>query len=60
MTFCKAHSIGAWPKIIKKSAVLKAIHKDIYYEEIEKWEKENGYFRGDFGFIQGGISLLQQ
>ena len=60
VTFCKAHSLGAWPKLIKKSAILKALHKDIYFEEIEKWEKENGYSWGDFGFIQGGVSLLQQ
>jgi len=60
VTFCKAHSLGAWPKLIKKSAVLKALHKDIYFEEIEKWEKENGYSWGDFGFISGGVSLLQQ
>lgn len=60
VTFCKAHSVGAWPRLIKKSAVLKALYKDIYFEEIEKWEKENGYSWGDFGFIQGGVSLLQQ
>lgn len=58
--FCKAHSIGAWPKLIKKTAILKALHKKIYYEEIERWEKENGYSWGDFGFISGGVSLLQQ
>lgn len=60
VVFCKAHSVGAWPKLIKKTAILKALHKDIYFEEIEKWEKENGYSWGDFGFISGGISLLQQ
>jgi hypothetical protein len=60
VTFCKAHSVGAWPRLIKKSAVLKALYKDIYFEEIEKWEKENGYSWGDFGFISGGVSLLQQ
>ena len=60
VTFCKAHSLGAWPKVIKKTAILKALHKDIYFEEIEKWESENGYSWGDFGFIQGGVSLLQQ
>jgi DNA-binding transcriptional MerR regulator len=60
VTFCKSHSLGAWPSLIKKSAVLKALHKDIYFDEIQKWEKENGYSWGDFGFIQGGISILQQ
>lgn len=60
VVFCKAHSVGAWPKLIKTTAILKALHKDIYYEEIEKWEAENGYSWGDFGFISGGISLLQQ
>lgn len=60
VTFCQAHSLGAWPKLIKKTAVLKELYKDVYFEEIEKWEKENGYSWGDFGFIQGGVSLLQQ
>lgn len=60
VTFCKAHSLGAWPKLIKKSAVLKALYKEIYFEEIEKWEKENGYSWADFGFIQGEVSLMQQ
>jgi hypothetical protein len=39
---------------------LKTLHKDIYYEEIDKWENENNYSWGDFGFISGGISLMQQ
>lgn len=58
--FCKAHSLGAWPSLIKKTAVLKAFHQDIYLEEITRFEKENGYSWGDFGFISGGVSLLQQ
>jgi hypothetical protein len=60
VVFCKAHSVGAWPKLIKTTAVLKSLHKDIYFEEIEKWESENNYSWGDFGFISGGVSLLQQ
>ena len=60
VVFCKAHSVGAWPKLMKKTAILKALYKDIYFEEIEKWEEENGYSWADFGFISGGISLLQQ
>lgn len=60
VVFCKAHSVGAWPKLIKATAILKSLHKDIYYEEIQKWEAENGYSWGDFGFISGGVSLLQQ
>ncbi len=57
--FCKAHSVGAWPKLIKATAILKVLHKDIYLSEIKKWEAENPYSWGDFGFIQGGISILQ-
>jgi DNA polymerase III subunit alpha len=60
VVFCKAHSLGAWPDLIKKTAILKSMHKDLYYEEIEKWELENGFSWGDFGFISGGISLMQQ
>ncbi|MDA9189679.1 MerR family transcriptional regulator [bacterium] len=60
VVFCKAHSVGAWPNLIKKTAILKALHKDIYLEEQKKWEALNGYSWGDFGFISGGLSLLQQ
>jgi DNA-binding transcriptional MerR regulator len=60
VVFCKAHSVGAWPKLIKATAILKFLHQDIYYDEIEKWENKNGYSWGDFGFISGGVSLLQQ
>jgi DNA polymerase III alpha subunit len=59
VVFCKAHSIGAWPKLIKQTSILKALHKNIYFEEIGKWESENDYSWGDFGFISGGVSLLQ-
>ena len=60
VVFCKAHSRGAWPTLIKKTAVLKSLHKDLYYEEIEKWEKNHGLSWADFGFISGGVSILQQ
>jgi DNA-binding transcriptional MerR regulator len=60
VTFCKAHNVGAWPKLIKTTAIFKSCCQDIYFEEIAKWEKENGYSWGDFGFISNGLSLLQQ
>jgi DNA-binding transcriptional MerR regulator len=60
VVFCKAHSVGAWALLIKKTAVLKTLHKEVYYSEIKKWESENDYSWGDFGFISGGVSLLQQ
>jgi len=60
VVFCKAHSVGAWPSLIKKTAILKSLHKDVYYAEIEKWEEVNGYSWGDFGFISNGVSLMQQ
>ena len=46
--------------ILKNYKTLVDNCKSIYFEEIEKWEKENGYSWGDFGFSQGGVSLLQQ
>ena len=60
VVFCKAHSRGAWSRLIKKTSVLKALHKDIYYEEISKWESINKLSWADFGFISGELSLLQQ
>ena len=60
VVFCKAHSVGAWTKLIKQTAILKSLHKDLYYSEIEKWEKIHGLSFGDFGYISGEVSLLQQ
>lgn len=60
VVFCKAHSVGAWPELIKKTAILKGLHRELYLTEIKKWEEENGYSWADFGFISGGLSLMQQ
>jgi DNA-binding transcriptional MerR regulator len=57
-TFCRTHMI-AFSTFIKKTAILKNIFKDLYYEEIEKWEKEYGFKWDDIGIKLKGVSLLQ-
>lgn len=56
--FCKSHII-AFAQLIKQTAVLKSLHKDIYFEEIEKWEKTFGFSWSDIGIKLDGVSLLQ-
>lgn len=57
-SFCKSHTI-AFAQLIKQTAVLKSLHKDIYYEEIEKWESQFGFSWADIGVKMKGVSLLQ-
>ncbi len=57
-TFCRSH-ILSFSKLIRKTLVLKELHKDIYLNEISKWELKNGYKWDDIGIKLRGISLLQ-
>lgn len=57
-TFCKSH-IVAFSQLIKQTAVLKSLHKDTYFNEIEKWEQKFGYKWDDIGIRMKGVSLLQ-
>jgi DNA polymerase III alpha subunit len=57
-TFCKSHTV-AFSQLIKQTAVLKNLHKDIYFEEIQKWEQHFGYKWDDIGIRMKGVSLLQ-
>jgi DNA polymerase III alpha subunit len=56
--FCKSHTI-AFAQFIKQTAVLKSLHKEIYFEEIEKWENLHGFSWSDIGIKLKGVSLLQ-
>jgi len=57
-SFCQPH-IFAFSLFTKITAVLKSLHQDIYYEEIEKWEAKNGFRWDDIGVNWKGVSLLQ-
>ena len=56
--FCQPHAI-AFARFTKQTAVLKSLHKDIYYDEISKWEQKHGYVWDDIGIKIKGVSLLQ-
>jgi DNA-binding transcriptional MerR regulator len=57
-SFCKSH-IHAHGLFTKATAVLKSLHKEIYFEEIKKWEDRNGFVWDDIGIKIKGVSLLQ-
>jgi len=57
-SFCRPHTI-AHCTFTKKTAVLKSLHKNVYYEEIEKWEQKHGFRWDDIGVHWKGVSLLQ-
>jgi len=56
--FCLPHAIS-FAKFTKQSAVLKTLHKDIYYAEIEKFEQKHGFRWDDIGIRIAGVSLHQ-
>ncbi len=57
-SFCMPHAI-AFAEFTKYTAILKSLHKDVYYSEIEKFEKKHGYTWDDIGIKIKGVSLLQ-
>jgi DNA-binding transcriptional MerR regulator len=57
-TFCLPHTL-AFATLMKKTAVLKSLHQEIYYEEIQKWEQKHGLRWDDIGVAWKGVSLLQ-
>lgn len=56
--FCKPHSIS-FARLTKQTAILKSLHKEIYYAEIERWEAQHGFKWDDIGIKIKGVSLLQ-
>lgn len=56
--FCLPHAIS-FAKFTKQTAVLKSLHKDIYYAEIQKFEQKHGVTWDDIGIRMKGVSLHQ-
>ena len=54
--FCLPHAIS-FAKFTKKTAVLKSLHKNIYFAEIEKFEQKQGFTWDDIGIRMKGVSL---
>lgn len=57
-SFCQPHAFVSW-NFTKQTAVLKSLHQNIYYEEIEKWEQKHQLCWDELGIRQKGVSLLQ-
>ena len=49
----------AFAQFTKQTAVLKSLHKDTYFAEIEKFERKHGLAWDDIGIRIKGVSLLQ-
>lgn len=56
--FCMPHAVS-FAKFTKQTAVLKSLHKDIYYSEIERFEQKYGFRWDDIGIRIDGVSLHQ-
>ncbi len=40
-------------------SVLKSLHHDLYFSEIERWEQKHGFTWDDIGIRIKGVSLFQ-
>lgn len=56
--FCLPHAIS-FAKFTKQTAVLKSLHKKVYYSEIENFEQKHGFRWDDIGIRIKGVSLHQ-
>jgi DNA-binding transcriptional MerR regulator len=56
--FCLPHAIS-FAKFTKQTAVLKTLHKEAYYAEIERFENKHGFRWDDVGIRMKGVSLHQ-
>jgi hypothetical protein len=56
--FCLPHAIS-FAKFTKQTAVLKSLHKEVYFAEIEKFEQKHGITWDDIGIRIKGVSLHQ-
>jgi len=51
--FLKSHMVAmSW--FIKRSAVLKSLHPQLYIDAIHAWEDRNGYCWSDLGYVHAG------
>ena len=56
--FCLPHAIS-FALFTKQTAILKTLHKDAYFLEIEKFEQKHGFTWDDIGIKIKGVSLHQ-
>lgn len=58
VAFCRAH-VSAHGRLVKRCAVLKTRHRDVYFEEIARWENRHGLSWSDFGLRTDDVCLLK-
>jgi len=56
--FSKAHVVSH-SELVKRCAILKSLHRDVYVDEAKRWEDEHGLSWSDFGFHDGRVCLLK-
>lgn len=56
--FCFPHAVS-FSQFTKQTAVLKTLHRDIYFTEINKFEQKHGFTWDDIGIKIKGVSLHQ-
>ena len=56
--FCRAHVVGS-ADLVKRCAVLKSRHKAVYFDEIARWEDENGLSWSEFGIHNEQVCVLK-
>ena len=57
-SFCLPHAI-AFAKFTKQTAVLKTLHRSVYFAAIENFEQKHGFRWDDIGIRKDGVSLHQ-
>ncbi len=57
-TFCQPHVV-AFGQLMKQTAILKSLHRELYFGEIERWEQKHGFTWDDIGIRIKGVSLFQ-
>lgn len=56
-TFCKAHLLSE-RELARKTIVLRELHKEVFIEEIKKFEKEHGVPWSEIGFKSSTMNVL--
>lgn len=57
LTFCKAHTLS-FGQIMRQTVILKSLNKQLYLDEVARWEETHGLAYDDIGIKIQGASLL--
>jgi hypothetical protein len=56
--FCRSH-IAAFTRLTRQTAILKTLHRDLYFGAARDWEQKHGFAWDEIGVRLPGVSLLQ-